>query len=187
MLSSSALTAVGAGAAGAAIGAALPHFIAKKPVSAPPKALPPPTGAPAPVGRQPPGAGAPPAGQVKPTPSSGAAPVTTAPGPQARPVRKTPAPGTAAPRERMQEHGRGAPPRDAGWPGAVRAKAAHAWPGVPTRARSDHPDGAPGASSRARPGGEEAALRDRERQASLPVKRCVAPFGSRRSVRRTGG
>ena len=39
VLSSSALTAVGAGAAGAAIGAALPHFIAKKPVSAPPESV----------------------------------------------------------------------------------------------------------------------------------------------------
>jgi len=49
VLSSSALTAVGAGAAGAAIGATLPHFIAKKPAAVPPKPLPPPTGASAPV------------------------------------------------------------------------------------------------------------------------------------------
>ena len=35
VLSSSAVTAIGAGAAGAAIGATLPHFIAKKPAAAP--------------------------------------------------------------------------------------------------------------------------------------------------------
>jgi uncharacterized caspase-like protein len=72
VLSSSALTAVGAGAAGAAIGAALPHFIAKKPVSAPPAPLPPPTGAAAPIApaRQPPAPGAPPAAhQAQPTPT----------------------------------------------------------------------------------------------------------------------
>ena len=72
VLSSSALTAVGAGAAGAAIGAALPHFIAKKPVSAPPAPLPPPAGAAAPIApaRQPPAPGAPPAAhQAQPTPT----------------------------------------------------------------------------------------------------------------------
>ena len=93
VLSSSALTAVGAGAAGAAIGATLPHFIAKKPAAAPPKPSPPnplpaPTGAPAPE-RRAPAANAPPAAhQAKPTPS------------QAQPARKTPAPETAAPAAR---------------------------------------------------------------------------------------
>jgi uncharacterized caspase-like protein len=110
LLSSGALTAVGAGVAGAAIGAALPHFIAKKPAAAPPKPLPPPTGATAPVG-QPPASNAPPAAhQAKPT-TPAPAPTTPAPAPQAQPARKTPALGTAAPsRERTQEHGHGAPP-----------------------------------------------------------------------------
>jgi uncharacterized caspase-like protein len=111
LLSSGALTAVGAGAAGAAIGAALPHFIAKKPAAAPPKPLPPPTGAAAPVG-QPPASSAPPAAhQAKPTTPAPAPTTLVAPAPQAQPARKTPAPGTAAPsRERTQEHGHGAPP-----------------------------------------------------------------------------
>ncbi len=113
LLSSSALTAVGAGAAAVAIGATLPRFIAKKPGSAPPKPLPPPTGAPAPVApvRQPPALITPPAPhQAKPTPA-GAAPTSPAPAPQAQPARKTPTPGTAIPsHERTQDHGRGAPP-----------------------------------------------------------------------------
>jgi uncharacterized caspase-like protein len=132
VLSSSALTAVGAGAAGAAIGATLPHFIAKKPAAAPPKPLPAPTGALAPV-TQAPAPGAPPAAhQAKPTsapaplaparqpPASSAlpaahqakpTPTTPAPAPQAQPARKTPALGTAAPSHvRTHEHGRGAPP-----------------------------------------------------------------------------
>ena len=125
VLSSSALTAVGAGAAGAAIGAALPHFIAKKPAAAPPKPLPPPTGASAPVApaRQPPASGAPPAAhQAKPTPSgrAPAAPAPAAPAPQAQPTRKTPAPETAAPsRKRTQEHGRREPSAPAAPPAPV--------------------------------------------------------------------
>jgi uncharacterized caspase-like protein len=92
VLSSSALTAVGAGAAAVAIGASLPHFIAKKPVAAPPKPLPPPTG-PAPVApaSQPPASSTPPAAhQAKPTPL-GAAPAKPTPPPASAPAPVAPA------------------------------------------------------------------------------------------------
>ena len=111
VLSSSALTAVGAGAA---IGAALPHFIAKKPGSAPPPKPLPPGLLPAPASGVPPAAH-----QAKPRPA-GPAPTTPAPAPQAQPARKTPAPETAAPsRERTQERGRGEPSAPAAPPAPV--------------------------------------------------------------------
>jgi uncharacterized caspase-like protein len=146
LLSSSALTAVGAGAAAVAIGAALPHFIAKKPAAAPPKPLPPPTGAPAPVApvRQPPALITPPAAQqVKPA-SAGAAPTSPAPAPQAPPARKTPAPGSAVPsRERTQDHGRAAAPAPTA-PAASPASVIHApSPPKPSAARPPPPARAP--------------------------------------------
>jgi uncharacterized caspase-like protein len=138
LLSSSALTAVGAGAAAVAIGATLPHFIAKKPAAAPPKPLPPPTGAPAPVAplKQPPALITPPAAQqAKPTPA-GAAPVNPAPTPQLRPARKTPPRENAAPpRERAQAHPRVAPPA----PTAPAARPAPIVPKPPTPAKPPTP------------------------------------------------
>ncbi len=114
VLSSSALTAVGAGAAAVTIGATLPHFIAKKPAAAPPKPLPPPTGAPASVS-QPPALNAPPAAhQAKPTPAGAAPPKplpppTTAPAPVA-PVRQPPASITPPAARQAKPTPAGSPP-----------------------------------------------------------------------------
>jgi len=147
VLSSSALTAVGAGAAGAAIGATLPHFIAKKACRRSAQTLAAADGR-FRAGRARKAASrlecAPGAHEAQPTPS-GPAPHETKPTQRARrlikrsrrpsarrrlplpraagsPARKAPAPGTAAPsHERTQEHGRGAPPgaeRPGGAPGA---------------------------------------------------------------------